>query len=203
MRRRAYLAAAGATVLGGCLGSGAAATPEETGQPTDGGVDPSPAPPSSTVLQFGDWHATATTDVTVSGTETIARLRGDASTPADVLPSGTKLVVVSGAVENTTESELALADTGVSFGVVASEQLFESVASAGSEQLAGRIEESLDTADTHLSGTARVAPTERLPVWQAVLVPESLSTAGVQVTLCADDCAVRWEPSSKTCDCPG
>ena len=198
MHRRAFLAAAGAAVLGGCLGSQSSAAPNAASA-AGASVESSPAPASSTVLEYGDWHSTATAAVTVTGTETIARLRGEASTPDGLLPAETKLVVVSGTVENTTESELALSDVSVSFGVVASEKLFEAV--GASEELLGAVEES--STGTHLAGTASVAPTERHSVWQAVLVPESLSTADVQVAARGDDAAVRWEPSSKSCDCPG
>jgi hypothetical protein len=204
MHRRTYLAALATTATAGCLGDRSAAS-ADTGQPSDAGVRSTEAPPSSTVLTFQEWHRSSPLDVTVTDASTTSRLGTDDSTPADVLPEGTKLVVVSGLLENATDGTVALADAGVSFGVVASDRLFEAVRPSSSPELSAAIERGADASGTYLpAADGSLDPGEQRSVWDAVLVPIDVSTAEAQVALCGGaDCGVRWTPSGKSCDCPG
>lgn len=203
MHRRTYLAALATTAIAGCLGDRSAAA-ADAAQPSGAGVRSTDAPPSSTVLTFQEWHESSPLDVTVTGASTTSRLGTDGSTPAE-LPEETKLVVVSGLLENATDEAVALADVGVSFGVVASEQLFEAVTPSSSAELSATIERHADASGTYLpAADGRLDPDEQRSVWEAVLVPAGLSTANVQVALCGGaDCGIRWQPSGKSCDCPG
>jgi hypothetical protein len=155
-------------------------------------------------LAFQEWHRSSPVDVTVTDASTTSRLGTDDSTPADVLPEGTKLVVVSGLLENATDEAVPLADAGVSFGVVASDQLFEAV-NPSSTELSVEIERHADAAGTYLpAADGSLDPGEQRSVWDAVLVPLDVSTADLQVALCGGaDCGIRWQPSGKSCDCPG
>lgn len=204
MHRRTYLAALATTAIAGCLG-GRSAAAADTGQPSEAGVRSTAAPPSSTVLTFQEWHRSSPVDVTVTDASTTSRLGTDDSTPRNVLPEEAKLVVVSGLLENATEEAVPLADAGVSFGVVASEQLFEAVRPSSSADLSAAIERHVDAAGTYLSaGDGSLGPGEQQSVWDAVLVPLDVSTADLQVALCGGaDCGIRWQPSGKSCDCPG
>lgn len=206
MDRRTYLAALATAATAGCLGDRSAAS-AGTGSPPDG-VSTATAPTESSTLAFGEWHRTVSVDVTVTDASTTSRLPADGSTPVDVLPEETKLVVVSLLLENATDSPLTFPeDVRVSVGVVASGRLFESAGNAVSRdgQLSAAVESYVDEPGPSLaSGKIRLPPGEQVRVWQAVLVPEDLSTADVQVTVCVgDDCGVHWAPSGKTCDCPG
>jgi hypothetical protein len=204
MHRRTYLAALSMTAVAGCLDDQSAAAVNTT-QPNEG-VRSSSAPQPSTVLTFGEWHRTTPANVTVTGTSTTSHLRADASTPIDGLPAGTKLVIVSALLENAKDDPLALPDdVGVSFGVVASERLCEPVTAKSQGELSAAIETHVDESGTYLpTSEARLAADEQLSVWQAVIVPESLTTADVQIAMCdGTNCEIRWKPSSKTRDCPG
>lgn len=203
MHRRTYLAALATTAIAGCLGDRSAAA-ADTGQPS-GGVRSTEAPPSSTVLTFQEWHRSSPVDVTVTDASTTSRLETDDSTPRNVLPAETKLVVVSGLLENATDEAVPLADAGVSFGVVASDQLFEAVNPSSSTDLSAAIERHADAAGTYLpAADGSLDPGEQRSVWDAMLVPLAVSTADLQVALCGGaDCGIRWQPSGKSCDCPG
>lgn len=205
---RRELVAATAVALGGCLGSASSPESDDGNRTRTGGVESETAPAASTVLEYGDWYEAASMNVTVTGVSTVRALE-TASTPNDALPPDTELVILSGEIENTTGSQLDLAaDVDISLAVVAADGLFRPVTAQGSDDGGASIDVSqIEVASaTHLSsGEAQLSPGERASVWQAVLLPSRVSTDEVQTTMCGrdGDCAVRWKPASKTCDCPG
>lgn len=208
MYRRKFIAATTAVAVAGCVGSGKSSTPETAHRIGADSVQSESAPTAEVELAYGDWYEGSSTSVTVTGTSVKSELGTEASSD-DALPPEMNLVIVSATLKNTTESQLALADgVSVSFAVVAGEQLFEPVAtkqSSGDQSPVDVSQVAIDSATYLPEATARLDPGEQLAVWQAVLVPSSVTTAEMQITMCGGDagCNVRWEPSAKTCDCPG
>lgn len=207
MYRREFVAAM-TVALGGCLGSASSPGSDAGDRTQTGSVESETAPASSTVLEYGDWYETESMNVTVTGVSTRQQFE-TASTPNDAIPPDTELAILSSEIENATGSQLDLAeDVNISLAVVASNGLFRPVTAPSSDDEQGSIDVSRIEVDsgTHLaSAEAQLSPGERVSVWQAVLVPSRLSADEVQTAMCGSDgdCSVRWQPASKTCDCPG
>jgi len=205
---RRELVAATAVALGGCLGSASSPEADAEDRARTASVASENAPAASTVLEYGDWYEATLMSVRVTDVSTIRALEM-ASTPENELPPDTELAILAGEIENTSDSRLDFAeDVDISLALVAGNGLFR----PATEQRSGDGGASIDISQieigsgTHLSsGEAQLTSGERVSVWQAVLIPASLSTDEVQTTMCGanGDCAVRWKPASKTCDCPG
>ncbi|MBP1986837.1 hypothetical protein [Halolamina salifodinae] len=205
---RRELIATTTVALGGCLGSASSPGSDVENRTRTGGVESETAPAASTTLAYGDWYEAESVNVTVTDISTRRTLE-TASTPDDAIPPDTQLAILSGEIENTTGSRLDLGGiVNISLAVVASDQLFRPVTTPSSDDEQGSVDVNRieGRSGTHLtSGEIQLSPEERVSVWQAVLVPSGISTDEVQITMCGRDggCAVRWEPASKSCDCPG
>lgn len=207
MDRREFITA-GAVAFAGCLGG--ASSPESTTQQKSepGSVHSETTSDSSVVLEYGEWYEAESLNVTATGMSPIEQLP-TATTPNTDIPPDTKLLIISGKVENTTDSQLVLTEAvDLSLNVIAAGKLFHPLAAASSNTESGTVQISqieVESGVHFTSSETDLSPGERVSVWQAALIPSHIPTDEAQTTMCRTDggCGVRWKSGSKNCDCPG